>query len=189
VLLTCVLVLQFRGRAADLDGHVLALLHVRVSHRGKRKPFAKVNLQILATFGVVGVLMLGLAAIGFFPSLSLLQNSRRGVEGLPFLETTSWSFHPLQLLEVVVPEFFGSSTEGRSLWSSVLSNRNLPYFLSFFVGFVPIIIALMGLALERIDGFDSLESAAESFWRWPRSLHQSLRLLSAFLLSAWSGFP
>jgi hypothetical protein len=150
VLLTCVFALQFlASEPLTLMATFLLCVAYAFYIAGERKPLAPANLQILATFGVVGALMLALSAIELFPSVALLNNSRRGVEGLPFLETTSWSFHPLQLIEVVIPEFFGSATDNRTTWSSVLASRNLPYFLSFFVGFVPVFLACLGF---RISG-------------------------------------
>jgi hypothetical protein len=114
-----------------------------------RRLLGEENRRILAAFVVVGLLMLALSAVQFLPSLDLLEHARRGTEGLPFNETTSWSFHPLGLLEFVLPGFFGSPFDGPSLWTLVLNCRNMPYFPSFFVGFVPIFFALAGWALGQ----------------------------------------
>jgi hypothetical protein len=114
-----------------------------------RRPLAAANLRIVAGFVLVGGLMLALCAVQLLPSLDLLGHSRRGTEGLPFNETTSWSFHPLLLLEFVVPALFGSALEAPSLWTLVLNCRNMPYFPSLFVGFVPLFLALAGWALGR----------------------------------------
>ena len=146
VLLTGVFALQFlASEPLTLMATFLLCVAYAFYVAGERKLLARVNFQIFATFGVAGTLMLALSAMELFPSLALLNNSRRGVEGLPFLETTSWSFHPLQLIDVVIPEFFGSAMDNPTTWTSVLSSRNLPYFLSFFVGFIPIFLACVGL--------------------------------------------
>jgi hypothetical protein len=111
--------------------------------------------RILGGFILVGCLMLALCAIQFFPSLELLRESRRGAQGLPYAETTYWSFHPLSLLEVVVPNFFGPPFGASSLWTSALNSGNRPYFPSVFLGFVPVYFALAGWALgnNRRRGF------------------------------------
>jgi hypothetical protein len=114
-----------------------------------RRPLAAANLRIVAGFVLVGGLMLALSAVQLLPSLDLLSHSHRGTEGLPFNETTSWSFHPLLLLEFVIPAFFGSALEAPSLWTLVLNCQNMPYFPSLFVGFVPLLLALAGWALGR----------------------------------------
>jgi hypothetical protein len=149
VWLTCVFGLQFlAAEPFTLFATFVLCLAYAFCLSGSQKLFSMANFQILAAFGIVGVLMLALSAVALLPSLSLLANSRRGVEGLPFLEVTSWSFHPLQLLDVIIPGFFGSATDSRTLWSSVLSNRNLPYFLSVFVGYIPVVLAFLGLFLR-----------------------------------------
>ncbi|MBI1982670.1 MAG: hypothetical protein HYS61_00545, partial [Acidobacteria bacterium] len=114
-----------------------------------RSPLSPANRRILVSFVLVGCLMLALAAVQFLPSLDLLQNSRRGHEGLPFNETTSWSFHPLSLFEVVIPDFYGRPLEAPSLWTLVLNCRNTPYFPSIFLGFIPIFFALVGWTIGR----------------------------------------
>ena len=114
-----------------------------------RHPLAARNRRILAGLFLAGLLAVALSAVQFFPALDLLHHSRRGTAGLPFKETIRWSFHPLSLLEVVLPDFFGSSLTAPSLWTLVLSTRNMPYFPSVFVGFIPLFFALAGWALGR----------------------------------------
>lgn len=111
------------------------------------RPLHPANGRLLASFIVVGCLMLALCAVQFLPALDLLGHSRRGTQGFPFSETTAWSLHPLSLIELVVPRFFGSSLEGATLWTVVLGCRNMPYYPSLFVGFVPLFFALTGWAL------------------------------------------
>ncbi len=105
--------------------------------------------RLAGGFLVVGVLVLALSAASLLPSLDLLAHSQRGSTGMPYRETVHWSFHPLLLLEFVLPEFFGSVNSGPSLWTLVLSTRNMPYFTSLFVGFVPLLFALAGWALGQ----------------------------------------
>ena len=151
ILLTFVFSLQFLASEPFtlIATFILCLAYALFETGGLRCPLSVKTLRTIASFAVVGLLMVALSAVQLLPSLSLLANSRRGVEGLPFNETTSWSFHPLHLLEFVVPGFFGSSVDTLTLWTMVLSNRNLPYYLSLFVGAVPLLFAFLGLVLGR----------------------------------------
>lgn len=110
---------------------------------------SRVDWRLVGGFTLAGALALALSAASLLPSLDLLAHSQRGVTGMPYRETTHWSFHPLYLLEFVLPDFFGSVLSGETLWSIVLSTRNNPYFPSFFVGFVPLLFALAGWVLGR----------------------------------------
>ena len=146
IFLTLVFALQFLASEPFtlMTTFVLSLAYA-LFRAGDRRPLAPANFRVLAAFGAVGALMMALTAVQLLPSLALLANSQRGVEGLPFLETTSWSLHPLQLVDWIIPEFYGSAVENPTTWTSVLSSHNLPYFLTFFVGFIPLFLAAIGL--------------------------------------------
>ncbi len=103
--------------------------------------------RILGRFLLAGCLMAGLCAVQLLPSLDLLQNSRRG-RGLTFNQTAGWSFHPLSLLDVVL-DFFGPPFTSPSTWGWLLNWGGDPYFLSVFLGFVPLFFALVGWAWGR----------------------------------------
>jgi hypothetical protein len=151
ILLTLVFAFQFLAAEPFtlLATFVLCLAFALYQAGELGRHLARENLRIIFSFALVGLLMLAVSSIQLLPSLSLLANSRRGVEGLPFNETTSWSFHPLQLLDWVVPEFFGSATGTPTLWMMVLANRNVPYYVSSFVGFVPLLLAFVGVMTGR----------------------------------------
>jgi hypothetical protein len=102
--------------------------------------------RLLFKFAVSGCLALGLASILLLPSSQLLRESVRGAHGLSFGETTFWSFHPLSLLEMVLPGFYGSSLQNPSPWTDAVGTPNTPYFPSVFLGFVPLFLALVGWA-------------------------------------------
>jgi hypothetical protein len=151
ILLTLVFALQFLAAEPFtlMATFGLSLAYAFFRAGSIRRPLAAANVRLVASFALVGGLMLALSAVQLLPSLDLLSHSRRGTEGLPFNETTSWSFHPLLLLEFVIPALFGSALEAPSLWTLVLNCRNMPYFPSFFIGFVPLLLALAGWALGR----------------------------------------
>jgi hypothetical protein len=111
------------------------------------KLWSKLNLRLLAIFFLVGCGILLLCAVQFLPASDLLSHSRRGVQGLRFRETANWAVNPFSLLEFVIPDFFGSGMGFPSGWLWLMSDRNLPYFLSIFLGFVPLFYALVGWRL------------------------------------------
>ncbi len=114
-----------------------------------RRWFAANHLRIMVIFALTGVAMLALAAVQFLPAAALLRHSRRGTGGLPYGETTYWSLHPFSLLEIVLPDFFGSSIRMPTIWTTVLGCHNLPYFPSLYLGFVPLFLALVGFAAGK----------------------------------------
>ncbi len=135
------------------------------SRRGFWRPFlSPANLRILAGFFLVGCLMIALCAVQFLPASDLLEQARRGATGLSFKETSHWSFHPLSLLEFVVPDFFGPMVSSPSDWSNVVGDGNDPYFISVFVGFVPFFLALAGWAFSLETRRRFVGGATTVFW-------------------------
>jgi hypothetical protein len=118
--------------------------------RGTLRPLMSAsNLRILTGFVLVGCLMVALCAVQFLPSAELLSHSRRGTQGLRYGETSDWSFHPLLLMEVLVPDFYGPGLTSPTKWNTMVQDGNSLYFLSVFTGFVPLFFALVGWALGQ----------------------------------------
>src|SRR5438093_877866 len=69
--------------------------------------------------------------------------------GISLPEATYWSLHPLQLLEFVVPDFFGSPFPPLSKWKEALNGVNLPYLVSLYVGFIPAFLASVAWCAGR----------------------------------------
>ena len=122
------------------------------SFRFPKSPAVRAFVRVLAIFLLVGVGMLLLCAVQFLPASDLLSQSRRGLQGLRFRETANWAVNPLSLPQMLVPDFFGSGISAPSGWPWLMSDSNLPYFLSVFIGFVPLFFALAGWALGRNAG-------------------------------------
>jgi hypothetical protein len=125
--------------------------------------WSKPNFRLLAIFFLVGAGMMLLCAAQFLPASNLLSQSRRGVQGLRFRETANWAVNPLSLLEMIVPDFFGAGMGSPTGWSWLMSDSNLPYFLSVFLGFVPLFCALAGWALGRDRRRNFVAGAAGGF--------------------------
>jgi hypothetical protein len=150
VLLTIVFTLQFlAGEPMTLMATFgLATIYALTRGGNLRRPLSLPNLRILAGFFLVGIFMLGLAAIQFFPSLQLLSNSRRG-NGLTFWQAGYWSFHPFLFIEMVISDFFGPPLGDVTAWKMSLNSGAVPLLLSYFLGFIPIFLALAGWAKGR----------------------------------------
>jgi hypothetical protein len=118
--------------------------------RGTSRPLASAtNLRSVTGFVLAGCLMIALCAAQFLPSTELLSHSRRGAQGLRYSETSNWSFHPLLLMEMLVPDFYGPALTSPTKWNALAEDGNSPYFVSVFTGFVPLFFALAGWALSE----------------------------------------
>jgi hypothetical protein len=125
--------------------------------------WSKPNFRLLVIFFLVGAGMMLLCAAQFLPASNLLSQSRRGLQGLRFRETANWAVNPLSLPELIVPDFFGSGFAAPTGWLWLMSDSNLPYFLSVFIGFVPVFCALAGWALGRDRRRNFMAGAAGVF--------------------------
>lgn len=113
-----------------------------------RPPWARANRMVLGRLLLSMALTVGLSAVQLFPALAHMQFSRRA-GGLSFDLAFFWSLHPLKLLEMLVPEFFGSDLVHWRLPWLYLDGRE-PLFLSVFIGVVPVALALAA-AVVRAD--------------------------------------
>jgi membrane protein YfhO len=150
ILLTLVFTLQFLAGEPMTLMATFGLAMAYALHRGggMRRPASLPNLSMLTGFFLVGILMLALAAVQFLPSLQLLSNSRRG-SGLTFWQAGYWSFHPFLFLEFVISDFFGPPIGEVIAWKTSLNSDAVPFLLSFFLGFIPIFLALAAWVTVR----------------------------------------
>ena len=151
LLLTLIFLLQFLAGEPFTLLATFGLCLAYALYRGGffRRPLAQPTRRIVAGFVLSGCLMVALGAVQLFPALVLLRDSLRGALGFPFTQMTYWSLHPLSLVEVIVPEFFGPKFTAPSLWTPLLNFSNRPYFPSLFLGFVPVFFAFIGCTLAR----------------------------------------
>jgi len=127
------------------------------------KLWSKPNFRLLVIFSLLGAGMILLSAAQFLPASNLLSQSRRGVQGLRFRETANWAVNPFSLPEMIVPDFFGSGIGAPTGWLWLMSDSNLPYFISVFIGFVPLFCALAGWVLGRDRRRNFMAGAAGAF--------------------------
>jgi hypothetical protein len=111
--------------------------------------------QIFRIAGAVGAGVL-LAAVQFGPLFHAASRSVRGVS----IDATFWSLHPLGLLEIVLPHFFGHVYHGtvETLpWVRPLNDGREPLFYSLYLGIGACALALVG-------GRDPAVRAWRRFW-------------------------
>jgi hypothetical protein len=151
ILLTLVFSLQFlAAEPFTLIATFILCLAYALYLAGTRRPLmSRSNLRILAGFTLVGCLMVALCAVQFLPSVELFSNSHRGAQGLRSGETSNWSLHPLLLMEMLVPDFYGPALISPTSWNALVEDGSNPYFISVFMGFVPLFFALAGWAFGR----------------------------------------
>jgi len=151
ILLTLVFSLQFlAAEPFTLITTFILCLAYALYLAGTRRPLmSRSNLRILAGFTLVGCLMLALCAVQFLPSIEFLSSSYRGAQGLRSGETSNWSLHPLLLMEMLVPDFYGPALISPTSWNAIADDGSAPYFISVFMGFVPLFFALAGWAFGR----------------------------------------
>ncbi len=151
IVLTLVFALQFlAAEPFTMIATVGICFAYALCFKGTLHPLiSSANLRILAGFMLSGCFMLALCAVQFLPSVGFLANSHRGAQGMLFRETANWSFQPLLVMEMLVPGFYGPALTSPTTWNTIADDGNSPYFISVFVGFVPLFFALCGWALGR----------------------------------------
>jgi hypothetical protein len=135
--------MMFQCLIALLAG--LAILHL-LEASDRRRAWR----SLLYTSAVGGLFGVALAAIQILPTLELLPRSARGA-GFDFQELTTWSVHPIQLLNTVIPNFFGSYyTIGHVLsWGEPYTHGREGYIVSFFAGTGMVVLALLSVLSPR----------------------------------------
>ncbi len=151
ILLTLVFSLQFLAAEPFTQIATIGLCFAYALYlKGTPHPLiSRANLRILAGFMLSGCFMLALCAVQFLPSAGFLANSHRGAQGILFRETANWSFQPLLLMEMLVPGFYGPALTSPTTWNTIADDGSSPYFISVYLGFVPLFFALSGWALGR----------------------------------------
>ncbi len=104
---------------------------------------------------ISGVLLgVTIALPQILPALELIPRSRRA-SGIPLAEASHWSLHPLRLLELLVPRFFGSPLEFDRFLGFFMDDEDSlghrdPWILTPYFGSALLLFALVGVLSARI---------------------------------------
>ena len=150
--LACVfsLTIQLLGGDPGMVLATLLLITLLAFHRpGEGGPAPARDLAALAGVSLAAA---GLAGLQLLPFVELLQQTVRGW-GFTLRGLTFWSTHPLRLLELHLPAFFGdvNSTAAGDLWGHRLFDDGFPLILSIYAGQAVLFFALAALLRWRRD--------------------------------------
>jgi hypothetical protein len=114
-------------------------------------PDASVSIrERLGKFVLLWTCIAGLCAVLWIPAVEMIAHSSRG-RGLGFERASTWSIHPNSLPELVFPSFMGKtdtlSEDG--YWGQSIVDRNFPYVLSLYFGWMALGLAALGGMLRR----------------------------------------
>jgi hypothetical protein len=92
----------------------------------------------------------GLSAVQWVPTFELLPLSARG-PGLQESMALGWSMHPMDLLNTIVPNFYGFfyTLGSATSWGETYHELREPYLVSFFTGSVTLLLAALALLSFR----------------------------------------
>lgn len=123
----------------------LGFYHLVESDNRLRELGAMVRTGSLAAF-----FALGLSAVQVLPTLELFPLSSRGA--LDFATMSRWSTHPLDLVNALVPNLFGTYyTLGLvDSWGELIHDGSENYLVSCFLGSCTLLLAFLSFAHERI---------------------------------------
>jgi hypothetical protein len=108
---------------------------------------------VVAVVSGAALFAAGLAAVQILPTLELLPLSARGA-GIDYSVASGWSMHPLDLVNALVPNFYGYlyTIGATSSWGEAYHElRNGGYLVSFFVGSVVLLLAALGCFSARAN--------------------------------------
>jgi hypothetical protein len=92
----------------------------------------------------------GLAAIQILPTLEMIPRAVRG-SGIDFEYVSRWSFHPIDFLNVIIPNLFGNpfSIGYATSWGERYHHGDLGVLVSFFAGTAVVLTALLSFNSAR----------------------------------------
>ena len=105
---------------------------------------------ILSILAGGALLAAGLAAIQILPTLELLPLSARG-RGIGLEQAAGWSAHPVDLLNTIIPNFFGYpfTIDASDYWGEGYHESKTGYLVSFFIGSVSLFLSTLSFFSNR----------------------------------------
>lgn len=94
--------------------------------------------------GAAAIVLAGLAAVVWMPALAFLPESRRAA-GLDLSQATAFSLHPLRIVNLFAPRFFGQGPE-QSFWANSLTTSLTGHGFWFQTVYLGLLAPLFALA-------------------------------------------
>ncbi len=146
------LAVQLLGGDPGMVLATLLLLALLVFRRESADGPERPRWRELASVAGLSLAAAGLCGLQLLPFLELLRQTVRGW-GFTFRGATFWSTHPLRLVELHLPAFFGDvdSTVAGALWGHRLFDDGYPLILSIYAGQAVLLFAAAALLRLRRD--------------------------------------
>src|SRR6188768_984211 len=106
------------------------------------------DLRLMVLVGVGFAAGLMLSAIQYLPLLGATRTSIRGT----MMPSDFWAFHPLALLELFVPHFFGdyfNSNLRELVWMIALNSQRDPFYYTMYIGLPVALLAAVAMFSNR----------------------------------------
>ena len=132
-------------QSAAITAFIVALMAIIVALNPSRRRAA------LGSLITAGVFPVTLGAAQWLPTYELMRWSTRS-GGIPFNESTLFSFHPYQMIELVWPAPFGRLWPDYFYWARfVLDNAMgiVPWSISDYIGLPVFVLAIAGIIFSR----------------------------------------
>ena len=129
---------------------VLLLAGLAVFRLMQSEDRRKTAISIVLILAMGGGFALALAAVQVMPTMELVPRSARGA-GYDFRSVSRWSMHPADLINVIVPNFFGEPyrTDLGNHWGEAYHEGREGYLVSFFIGGGSLLLALFSFLSDR----------------------------------------
>jgi membrane protein YfhO len=153
------LLLQFLAGSPEIYAMSVALLFLdglRLRTDNKDVTYRKV----FFLFGAANILVIGLAMVQILPTIELIRESRAR-RSIDFAETTAWSLHPLQLIDLFFPD-------------KEVDTAKLPPLIPFFIPKIPFLVS---------HYLGALAPLSISFWFYYVSRKEKILLSALICLS------
>jgi hypothetical protein len=128
---------------------IFSFLYAAVIYGNWRKPLARENGRIVATFLIAEIYGLMLSAVYILPFLRYISLGDRSV-GLPSMEANAHSLHPLFIIDLVAPKFLFNhmfdpyTATDYSPWTKTLNGGYPSFLLCIYLGAAHCSLALLG---------------------------------------------
>jgi hypothetical protein len=112
---------------------------------------SKAAVQICRSGFVSAIFATGLAAIQVLPTLELLPRSLRLSSGYEYQTLSMWSMHPVDLINALIPNFFGNpyTINSTTYWGEIFHSGREGYLVSFFIGGCAFFLVLLSFISSR----------------------------------------
>lgn len=122
---------------------VLLISRLRAS---QRKPMLAARL--IGRYGLMNLVAVGLASILLIPAVELVEYSLRA--DFSYDEITSYSFHPRQIITILIPDFFGTiESSSLTYWGPNIREYGRYWETYHYMGILPLFLAALALFMRR----------------------------------------